>query len=75
MTRTSGYNNVDLDFYVDGSRDGTHSDLYQTTDFRSTTLLQELQAGKTVYVSTSEGADGSPTFQRTYFSGYMISSI
>ena len=75
LTRESSSNGVDLDIYVDGSRVGAHSDLYQTTDFRSTTLLQELQAGQTVYVSTSYGADGSPTFQRTYFSGYMISSI
>ena len=52
LTRASGYNNVDLDFYVDGSRVGTHSDLYHTTDFRSTALLQKLQAGQTVYVST-----------------------
>ena len=35
LNRESSSNGVDLDFYVDGSRVGAHSDLYQTTDFRS----------------------------------------
>ena len=63
-----------LTIQVDGSESGSHRDAWLFEEYRSATVLLELQAGQAVNVYMNGGAEGSSTYLYTYFSGYMISA-
>ena len=70
----SSSGNVRIDIEVDGTAVGSHADPWVHDQYRSATVLLEIEAGQEVNVLRSGGAYGDTTYLRSYFSGYMIST-
>ena len=71
LTYYSSYISFNID--VDNSATDSHSDYYNDSPYRSTTVLLELSAGQTVHVDANYGVYGSSSYLYSYFSGRLIS--
>ena len=65
---------LNIQIHVDGSVTGSHSDGYNHENYRSATILLQLEAGQEVNVYQANGVYGSTSYLFTYFHGFMISA-
>ena len=75
LVQSNDGNLVFIEIYVDGSITGSHDDNWSHEQYRSATVLLQLEAGQEVRVYQGNGVLGCSTCLRTYFHGYMIGAI
>ena len=66
-------NVLNIQIHVDDSVTGSHSDGYNHENYRSATVLFQLEARQEVNVYQANGVYGNTIYLMTYFHGYMIS--